>query len=38
MEHIVDFHGRAPNNKEKEIALAELEDIEKLMGEKDEQS
>lgn len=36
MEHVVDFHGRAPNNKEREIALAELEEIEKLMEEKDE--
>ncbi|MBN3040312.1 MAG: transketolase [Candidatus Omnitrophica bacterium] len=29
MEHVVDFHGRAPNEKEKEIALRELEDISK---------
>jgi transketolase len=29
MEHVVDFHGRAPSEKEKEIALQELEDIEK---------
>lgn len=29
MEHVVDFHGRAPNQKEKEIALKELEDIER---------
>ena len=30
MEHVVDFHGRAPTEKEKEIALKELEDIESL--------
>jgi len=30
MEHVVDFHGRAPTEKEKEIALKELEDIEQL--------
>ena len=29
MEHVVDFHGRAPNQKEKEIALRELDDIER---------
>lgn len=29
MEHVVDFHGRAPTEKEKEIALKELEDIER---------
>jgi len=29
MEHVVDFHGRAPTEEEKEIALKELEDIEK---------
>ena len=29
MEHVVDFHGRAPTPEEKEIALRELEDIEK---------
>ncbi|MDP2922881.1 MAG: transketolase [Candidatus Omnitrophota bacterium] len=30
MEHVVDFHGRAPNEKEREIALRELEEIEKI--------
>lgn len=29
MEHVVDFHGRAPTEKEREIALKELNDIEK---------
>lgn len=29
MEHVCDFHGRAPSEKEKEVALRELEDIEK---------
>lgn len=29
MEHVVDFHGRAPNQKERDIALKELEDIER---------
>jgi transketolase len=29
MEHVVDFHGRAPTEKEREIALRELEEIEK---------
>ncbi len=29
MEHVVDFHGRAPTEEEKEVALKELEDIEK---------
>lgn len=29
MEHVVDFHGRAPTEKEREIALKELEEIEK---------
>ena len=29
MEHVVDFHGRAPNEEEKRIALKELEDIER---------
>jgi transketolase len=29
MEHVVDFHGRSPTEKEKEIALRELEEIEK---------
>jgi transketolase len=29
MEHVVDFHGRAPSEKEREIALKELDDIEK---------
>lgn len=28
MEHVVDFHGRAPSDKEKEVALKELQDIE----------
>lgn len=28
MEHVVDFHGRAPTEKEKEVALKELQDIE----------
>jgi transketolase len=35
MEHVVDFHGRAPTEKEKEIALAELEEIERLEEEKE---
>lgn len=30
MEHVVDFHGRAPSEKEREIALKELEDIDSL--------
>ena len=29
MEHVVDFHGRAPTEKETEVALKELEDIER---------
>ncbi len=29
MEHVVDFHGRAPTQREKDIALKELEEIEK---------
>ncbi len=29
MEHVVDFHGRAPNLKEQSIALKELDDIER---------
>ncbi|MEI8349631.1 MAG: transketolase [Candidatus Omnitrophota bacterium] len=29
MEHVVDFHGRAPNEKEREIALKELAETEK---------
>jgi transketolase len=29
MEHVVDFHGRAPTEKEREIALKELEEVEK---------
>ncbi|UCD15019.1 MAG: transketolase [Candidatus Omnitrophota bacterium] len=29
MEHVVDFHGRAPTEKEEKIALGELQDIEK---------
>jgi len=30
MEHVVDFHGRAPTQKECDIALKELEDLDKL--------
>lgn len=30
MEHVVDFHGRAPTDKEREIALNELQEIEKI--------
>jgi transketolase len=30
MEHVVDFHGRAPTQKEHEIALRELEGIEEI--------
>jgi len=30
MEHVVDFHGRAPTEKEREIALKELSEIEKV--------
>ncbi|MDD5195310.1 MAG: transketolase [Candidatus Omnitrophica bacterium] len=33
MEHVVDFHGRAPSEKEREIALKELEAIEKAENE-----
>ncbi|MFA5272505.1 MAG: transketolase, partial [Candidatus Omnitrophota bacterium] len=29
MEHVVDFHGRAPTEKEREIAIRELSEIEK---------
>jgi transketolase len=29
MEHVVDFHGRAPTEKEREIAIKELSEIEK---------
>jgi transketolase len=29
MEHVVDFHGRAPTPEEEEIAIRELEDIER---------
>ncbi len=29
MEHVVDFHGRAPTNEEKDIALSELEKNDK---------
>ena len=36
MEHVVDFHGRAPNEKETKIALEELERIEKFLEEADE--
>ncbi|MFA5008769.1 MAG: transketolase [Candidatus Omnitrophota bacterium] len=32
MEHVVDFHGRAPTEKEREIALKELSEIEKAQG------
>ncbi|MCF7908646.1 MAG: transketolase [Candidatus Omnitrophica bacterium] len=28
MEHVADFHGRAPTEKEKEVAFKELQDIE----------
>jgi len=37
MEHVVDFHGRAPNEKETKIALEELEKIGKLLEEKNEE-
>ena len=37
MEHVVDFHGRAPNEEETKIALEELEKIGKLLEEKDEE-
>ncbi len=30
MEHVVDFHGRAPTEKEREIALRELSEIENV--------
>ncbi|MBD3264011.1 MAG: transketolase [Candidatus Omnitrophica bacterium] len=30
MEHVVDFHGRAPTEEEKDIALAELIEIERI--------
>ena len=33
MEHVVDFHGRAPTEKEEKIALEELSEIEKGMEE-----
>jgi transketolase len=29
MEHVVDFHGRAPTEKEREIAIKELNEVEK---------
>ena len=29
MEHVVDFHGRAPNDEEKKAAVRELDDIER---------
>jgi transketolase len=29
MEHVADFHGRAPTEKERAVALSELEGIEK---------
>ncbi len=32
MEHVVDFHGRSPSKEEEEIALKELEEIEKEEG------
>ncbi len=35
MEHVVDFHGRAPTAQEKEIALKELEEIEKIEESRD---
>ena len=35
MEHVVDFHGRAPSEKEREIALKELEAIEKMEKQKE---
>jgi transketolase len=35
MEHVVDFHGRAPTAKEKEIALREIADIQEIEEEKD---
>ena len=35
MEHVVDFHGRAPTEKEKEIALEELEKLDKVIEEKE---
>ncbi|RKY29341.1 MAG: transketolase, partial [Candidatus Omnitrophota bacterium] len=31
MEHVVDFHGRAPTEKEKEGALKELEELDKII-------
>ncbi|MDD5584690.1 MAG: transketolase [Candidatus Omnitrophica bacterium] len=36
MEHVVDFHGRAPSEKEREIALKELEAIEKAEKQKED--
>jgi len=30
MEHVVDFHGRAPTAQEKDIALKELDEIERI--------
>ncbi len=38
MEHVVDFHGRAPNEKETKLALEELEKVEELMEKKDEEA
>lgn len=35
MEHVVNFHGVAPTQKEKDIAIKELDDIEKLEKEKE---
>lgn len=37
MEHVVDFHGRAPTKQEREIALKELEDIARLEEKKDKE-
>lgn len=37
MEHVVDFHGRAPSEKEREIALKELEAIEKAERKQEEE-
>ena len=35
MEHVVDFHGRAPTEKEKESALKELEELDKIIEKKE---
>jgi len=37
MEHVVDFHGRAPTEKEREIALKELGEIENVEKEIEEE-